>query len=223
MVTETSSSKTLWFDVWILTHGSVQVLCPTSYTDDFTGQTYDFNVLTNEDYLFTNDDLQYLNPERVATNANPLGAFRGFRGHQECIRRSQKAYTLILEYDAVPLSPNWLSDIKTCQHICNKFDVTFFHLRHATPTESYQDEVLDTPVVTDVADGPIIGGKIVKKGLGALAYMISPEGKQKFLAKRFDGWAADIYLVNETRFAWLSDWYMFDHDDRQGSLTDNPV
>lgn len=199
------------FDIGIVSSEHRQPLI-TKYLDDL-GLNY--NLSNTPDYPYDDSNLvgNWNN-----MNCNPIGAYRAFRGHQKVLSESTKDYTLVFEYDAVPATSDWLDYILKYYHYVNDYGLIFWHMR-ATPTKFtiINDQIA---IANDIAIGQVVGGITVKKGLGALAYIVNKETKEKILNEKFTGIAYDILLTNKYKFNWFSEPNLFYHNQEQGSLTD---
>lgn len=198
-------------DIKIVSHELRRPLI-TDYLDKLN---LNYQVSNTPDYPY---DGQYVVDSWNVMNCNPVGAYRAFRGHQKALSESYKPYTLVFEYDAVPLVNNWLDVLIQNSHHIDQTGLLFLHLR-AEPV-SYSHISSFGKIASDIAFGQVVGGITVKKGLGALAYMVDTPTRNEILKEKFTGVAYDILLTNDYKFRWLCEPDLFLHDDKQGSLTD---
>lgn len=198
-------------DIRVVSHQKRQPLI-TPFLDQLG---LEYMVSNTPDYPY---DGQFVNPTWSVMNCNPVGAYRAFRGHQKALSTSYKPYTLVFEYDAEPLMANWLDILfENFEHIKDT-GLLLLHLR-AQPV-SFSHISTFGKIARDIAYGQIVGGLTVRKGLGALAYVVTPPVRNQLLAEQFTGIAYDILLTNSYKFRWLCEPDLFLHNDQQGSLTD---
>lgn len=171
-----------------------------------------YSVSMTPDYEY---DPNTLDPRLNSHNINPTGALRCFMGHQLALRNSKEDYTLILEDDAVPLFDDWHQIIEQSIPELKIYDVVLFNLRRAKPLSQYFKA---DPFRTYVTDIEMQNG--VKWGLGSLAYLVGPEGRDQILKHSYDGLPMDLFLTNRMNFCWLYSPDLFQHDRKHGSIVE---
>lgn len=198
-------------DIKIVSHEKRKPLI-TKYLDE---KGLEYSVSNTPDLPYDN---RYVDENINRMNINPIGAYRCFKGHQKVLSESYKPYTLVFEYDAEPKVHNWLEILLDNLHHVNDKGLLFLHLR-ANPV-SYSSISAFGKVASDIEMGHVVGNLFVKKGLGALAYIVTPPIRNQILTEKFTGIAYDILLTNHYEFRWLCEPDIFNHNDSQGSLTD---
>lgn len=205
-------------DIVVLTHGTRH-----NITSEFlTNEGIPHHVVMNPDHEYDEFAKDGVDPLHAVTNENIVGAYRGFRGHQLCWESSTKDYTLVFEYDARPLRSDWFDVINDCLELTDRTGLLNLHARLTEPEKGflYKNKYA---VVTSVKPAPIVGGVIVRRVCGALAYVINKETREKLLTDGFNGFAIDIHLFHLYPHLWLWKPDLFLHDESQGSLTHKPI
>lgn len=205
-------------DICVLTHGTRHNIS----SEFLTAQGIDHKVIINPDHEFTEEIHQSLDPLHAITNENVVGAYRGFRGHQLCLEQCSKEYSLIFEYDARPLRDDWLTIVEDCIDLTDQYGILNLHARLTEPASGflYKNKYA---VATSIKTAPIVGGVLVRRVCGALAYVVNSKMRDKLIADQFTGFAIDIHLFHNYPHLWLWKPDLFLHDESQGSLTHRPI
>jgi hypothetical protein len=169
----------------------------------------------------------YPGPQENSWLGNPYdyGHYQCYQGHYQ-IAQTIKEPTLVLEDDAKPINPDWLTVVERAERLLNHgYDVVSLHSRMdekhpAALTHSWFDdysEVLPMEVTQDRFKGHTFTGKWL---LGSLAYLITPEAAKRLPA--WNGTPLDITLCNNFSFAFIKN-SPFEHDRSQGSLVESRI
>lgn len=143
---------------------------------------------------------------------NHIGAYRCFRGHQDALKLcSDNANTLVFEDDAVPKNMDWLN---TCEKVSEliafyecvslhgrQFDLTCFDKQKIEDIEYYSPKTKKEWIVA------------------ALAYIITPEAKNKLLSYVYNGCPLDLLVYWQFQYCVIEP-SPFNHNRREGSLID---
>lgn len=159
---------------------------------------------------------EFINKDFLKYNQNLTGAYRCHYGHKQAISFADfDNTTLVFEDDAVPILNNWWDIANDISYLTKEFDIVFLHLRQALILESftYNDKY---EITTKIAER-----NGVQWGLGTLAYLIGPLGKEKILNHNYNGLPLDLLYTNQFNYCWLSSHDLFAHERLYGSIVEN--
>jgi len=150
---------------------------------------------------------------------NQVGAMRCWRGHQDALKQFQKEnwidVALVLEDDAVPNTPSWMTVAANAFEHLNEFEVISLHGRAFRPCDFDAKPLGDKSLLV-----PKVQGQVWVQG--SLAYLIRRDAIDRWINDTYTGYPSDLYICNRFKFA-LVDPSPFNHDRRAGSLIDCPT
>lgn len=154
-----------------------------------------------------------------------LGQYRCYMGHKKALMACNKKYTLVLEDDLGINNPNWITHINNTYLLAETTDILNYHQRRATPSKhfTFSNNGHKYHAVTDLQYAPISYGIIAKRGLGSLAYLVGPNGKENIINTPWDGMPIDVVINNKMDFIWIKEPDLFIHDEKYGSATENKI
>jgi len=135
--------------------------------------------------------------------------YRCFRGHQDAHKLIEGDYALILEDDAVPNTPGWLSAVAEGMLMMSKYELVSFHGRGFDLQEYDKMEGFDFYI-------PRIPRTWI---VASLAYIIRKDAAAIVGEVEFDGFPFDLWVYRRLKYC-LRHPSPFDHDMREGSLID---
>ena len=154
---------------------------------------------------------------------NQVGHLRCWRGHQDALKlflESHNDAALVLEDDAWPNTGLWKTIAALAMNVLNEFEAVSLHGR-AFHAEAFDASPLNPKTLTERSIlVPKTQGQTWVQG--SLAYMIRRDAAERWVADKYDGYPADLYLCNRFKFA-LIDPSPFDHSRRHPSLIDCPT
>jgi hypothetical protein len=150
--------------------------------------------------------------------ANPLGAYRCYRGHQDALRLATGEAILVLEDDAVPNRSDWMEAVAVAATLLPRFEIVSLHARGARAIdETIVLEGHRFHTLLPTTRRRLLRSVRMRWCQATLAYVISRAAAQRLVARPWDGLPIDHCLPNEFRFCLIGS-SPFDHDRSQGSL-----
>ena len=223
--------------------------CKPAVTAEMLGNAgFQYSIYENPDWEWPKEhpELNENRKERPYVRGYALRQYRAFKGHQEILRAAKTEYTMVFEDDASFMDDTTIEEVALLINGVRRFitnygyDAVSFHGRSmstprasvclygrefielaAEPVLGYGHRYFMRPVAKSFdgqyADDP----PIMKWHEGALAYLIGPAGRQKWLdADHGHGMPDDIFLINELNTLVMRE-TVFKHDYRHGSIIAN--
>jgi len=160
----------------------------------------------------------YSTPIQHSGLAENIGQYRCFRGHQDALSKSTAPVSLVLEDDAAPNRPEWLSFTERASALLDEYEVVSLHSRDTKGRPFQRKDIRGIEVLVPSGKWRAPHAKIdLVWALGSLAYLIRQDARESLLKMEWDGLPIDLLIANRFKFCTLAD-TPFNHDRSEGSL-----